>query len=90
MAKNNAWSKIKSEKTEDKARYRDVYNRQQLERGQIEEKTTMTGRSIIAAVVALIIFAAAYYVTSIANLTIGIDNGVMSPQILPDYRRKDM
>ena len=77
MAKNNAWSKIKSEKTEDKARYRDVYNRQQLERSQIEEKTTMTGRAIIALIVAFVIGLAAYYLLSLAGLTVdGIDTGI--------------
>ena len=61
MAKRN-WDKIRTQKNEDNARFRDVYEDQQLDRGHIEKKETMFGRSILAAVAALFSMGVIWYI----------------------------
>lgn len=51
MAKKN-WDIIRKQKDTETVKYRDVYEDQQLERGSIAEKQTMTGRIILSAGVA--------------------------------------
>ena len=53
MAKRN-WDKIRTQKNADNARFRDVYEDQQLDRSHIGERETMLSRSILAAVVAFV------------------------------------
>lgn len=52
MAKSN-WDRIKNLKPTDTAKYRDVYESQQLERSDLDKRQTMTGRTILAAAVGL-------------------------------------
>ena len=76
MAKKNAWDRISGETTEDKARYRDVYNRQQLERSKIAEKTTMGGRAIIALVCGFLIFGIVWVIMSYVKIQTPLDSGL--------------
>ena len=54
MGKKN-WDKIRTQSTEENARYRNVYEDQQLDRSHIEPKQTMASRAIIALVAALFV-----------------------------------
>ena len=47
------WDKIRNQATEDNARFRDVYEEQQLDRSYIDKKQTMTSRMILAAAAGL-------------------------------------
>lgn len=48
MAKHNNWKLLQKQNYEDTTKGRDVYNRQQLERGELQKKQTMLSRNIIA------------------------------------------
>ena len=68
MAKKKNWDKIRTEKTEDKARFRDVYEDQQLDRGYLEEKQSMLPRTILAMVLALAAAGLFWWLLSYAEL----------------------
>ena len=57
MAKKN-WDRIRNQSALDTAKYRDVYEDQQLERGSLAEKQTMFGRNILNGIICAMIFAA--------------------------------
>lgn len=48
MGKQRNWDKIRTQKNEENARFRDVYEDQQLDRSHIEKKQTMFSRNILA------------------------------------------
>ena len=54
MAKKGNWSHLKDRTYTETAQGRDVYNEQQLERGKLQEKQTMTGRNIFAIILAIL------------------------------------
>lgn len=53
MANNNNWKLLKKQEYEDTAKGRDVYNKQQLERGKLQKKQTMLSRNIIALILSV-------------------------------------
>ena len=63
MAKRN-WDRIKGQKPQDTVKYRDVYEDQQLERGDLDKRQTMTGRTILSAAVGLIVMLLVWIVIS--------------------------
>lgn len=67
MAKKKNWESIEAQKPEDSVQYRDVYEDQQLERGKIADKQTITSRLIITLVLAALIFVLAYVILSIGS-----------------------
>lgn len=64
MAKKSNWSRIKKQNIEETARNRNVYENQQLERSKIEEKQTMTTRTIGTILLTIIVFFAVYILVS--------------------------
>lgn len=68
MAKRN-WDKIRTQKNADNARFRDVYEDQQLDRSHIGERETMLSRSILAAVVAFLAGGLAWWVVAAIEMT---------------------
>ena len=71
MARKSNWSRIKKQDVTDTARYRNVYENQQLERSKIEEKQTMTTRTIGSVVLSVLIFFVMYILISL--VTFGVD-----------------
>ena len=55
MAKKKNWDLIRNQEDKDTVKYRDVYEDQQLERGSIAEKETMTSRIVLAALASLLV-----------------------------------
>lgn len=68
MAKKRNWELIKNQKDSDTIKYRDVYEDQQLERGNIAEKQSMTSRIVMAIVVSVIAFFIVYVVVSAVQM----------------------
>lgn len=62
MAKNTNYRKLRNRKYLDTAHGRDVYNEQQLDRGHIEKKQTMTSRYIIMLICAILSAIFMYFV----------------------------
>lgn len=67
MGRKRNWDKISSQRPTDTAKYRDVYEDQQLDRGSLQEKQTMTGRTIVAIVVGILVFFCTYFFMSLLN-----------------------
>ena len=67
MGRKRNWDKISSQRPTDTAKYRDVYEDQQLDRGTLQEKQTMTGRTIISIIVGIIVFFCVYFLMSLIN-----------------------
>ena len=63
MAKRN-WDRIKGQKPQDTVKYRDVYEDQQLERGDLDKRQTMTSRTILSVAVGLIVMLLVWIVIS--------------------------
>lgn len=79
MAKKRNWELIKNQKDSDTIKYRDVYEDQQLERGNIAEKQSMTSRIVMAAVVSVIVFIIVWVVTSAIQMATdkeGLDDDI--------------
>ncbi len=75
MAKKTNWNKIQNQKAEDDARYRDVYEDQQLDRSHIEEKQTMTSRALMVLALSLVVFALVYWIVALVEMT-GVCDGI--------------
>ena len=58
--KKTNWQRIRDKRYLETAQGRDVYNEQQMERGALREKQTMTGRLIICVIAAVIVFFLTY------------------------------
>lgn len=67
MGRKRNWDKISSQRPTDTAKYRDVYEDQQLDRGSLQEKQTMTSRTIVAIVVGILVFFCTYFFMSLLN-----------------------
>lgn len=67
MGRKRNWDKISSQRPTDTAKYRDVYEDQQLDRGTLQEKQTMTGRTIVAIMVGILVFFFTYFLMSLLN-----------------------
>ena len=74
MTKKRNWDKIKTQKTEENARFRDVYEDQQLDRSHIEQKQTMLSRVILAAIAALLVGFAGWWLIAAVEMTGVFDN----------------
>lgn len=64
MSRKSNWIKIKKQKIEETARNRNVYENQQLERSKIEEKQSMTTRTIGTIFLTIIVFLVVYVLVS--------------------------
>lgn len=65
MAKKSNWDLLKKKSpTETDGKYRDVYEDQQLERGNIEERQSFTGRLIVTIIVFVLVFILTYTILS--------------------------
>ena len=71
MGRKSNWNRLKKQKDVDKAKYRNVYENQQLERSKIEGKQSMTTRLFLTIFLTIIVFFISYLVTSF--VTFGID-----------------
>ena len=60
MAKKKNWNELKDRSYTETARGRDVFEEQQLERGHLQEKQSMTSRKVLAAFIAVIVFLVVY------------------------------
>lgn len=69
MAKKRNWDKIRTQKNEDNARFRDVYEDQQLDRSHIEKKQTMFSRTILALAAGLVVAAIAWFLVAAIEIT---------------------
>lgn len=56
MGKKRNWDQIRGQKATDTAKYRDVYESQQLKRGSIQEVQTMTSRNILNGICTGLVF----------------------------------
>jgi len=74
MAKKRNWDKIRTQKNEENARFRDVYEDQQLDRSYIEPKQTMLSRAILAAVAGLFIGGLFWYIIAAVEMTGALDD----------------
>lgn len=64
MSKKSNWNKIRKLKDGEKAKYRNVYENQQLDRGQRGEKQSMLSRVLLTAVLSFIVFWMSYLIIS--------------------------
>ncbi len=69
------WDKIRNQATEDNARFRDVYEEQQLDRSYIDKKQTMTSRMILAAAAGLFTLVVIWFVVAQVERT-GVVDGL--------------
>lgn len=67
MAKKN-WGIVRKQKALDTAKYRDVYEDQQLERGNLGEKQTMLGRNILNAIATTLVFVGIWALVTMADM----------------------
>lgn len=67
MATKSSWSILHGEKDTETTKNRDVYNDQQLERGTIRDKQTMTSRIIVTAVLSVLATIATFLVIGLIN-----------------------
>ena len=77
--KKKNWDLVRKQKDTETVKYRDVYEDQQLERGSIAEKTTMTGRLIFAGFLSLLVFLAVWALVSTADMFLdkeGLDSNL--------------
>lgn len=70
MAKKN-WDRIRKQKPLDTVKYRDVYEDQQLERSDLDKRQTMTSRTILSAIVGLIVIVFLWFVISAIQMYTG-------------------
>ena len=63
------YDKVSRQPTEQKARFRDVYEEQQLDRSYIEEKQTMTTRTILSAVAGIVSAAFVWWLIGLIEMT---------------------
>ena len=82
MAKKN-WDQIRNQKALDTAKYRDVYEDQQLERGSLAEKQSMFSRNILNGIVCALIFAAIWVGFSFYDMYFGPKTHEMNAN--PEY-----
>lgn len=68
MASN--WDRIRKQKPTDTAKYRDVYEDQQLERSNMAKKESMLTRNILNAVICIMVFALSWFLISIVQIFI--------------------
>lgn len=74
MAKNKRnWDKIRTQSNADSARYRDVYEEQQLDRKRIEKPQTMTSRAILAVAAGLAVAVLAWMIVGAVEMTGALD-----------------
>lgn len=64
MAKQSNYDKIRGQTPEETSQFRDVHGEQQLERGKIGNKQTMTSRTILTVIVAILVFSVMYVMVS--------------------------
>ena len=62
MSKKSNWNKIRKLKDGEKAKYRNVYENQQLDRGQRGEKQSMLSRVLLTAFLSFIVFWMSYLI----------------------------
>ena len=75
MAKQKRnWDKIQSQATGDSARFRDVYEEQQLDRKRLEKPQTMTSRAILAAVAGFAVALGLWLLVGAAEMTGALDS----------------
>lgn len=68
------WDKIQSQATGDSARYRDVYEEQQLDRKRLEKPQTMTSRTILAIVAGVAVALGLWLLVAAIERTGALDN----------------
>lgn len=74
MPKNKRnWDKIRTQSNADSARYRDVYEDQQLDRKRIEKPQTMTSRTILAVVAGLLVALGLWLLVGAVEMTGALD-----------------
>ena len=86
MAKKN-WDKIRTQKNEENARFRDVYEDQQLDRSHIEPKQTMFSRNIMAGVAALFVAIVGWVLVAYIEMSSG--GGVITQNWNNKFYAKD-
>lgn len=80
--KTQNWAHINSQSNEDKLKYRDVYETQQLERSKIEDMANMTGRRIALTVALFVVWLIVYFVMSVSSYFIDGNNYSKNPYLL--------
>lgn len=68
MGKKRNWDKLRKRDLSKTAKYRDVYEDQQLERSEIGEKASMTSRRIFIFIITLFVMGLAYFIFSIGEM----------------------
>lgn len=71
MAKKKNWDLIRNQKDDETVKYRDVYEDQQLERGSIAAKETMTSRIVLAIIASIVVFFMVWAIVSLVQMFTG-------------------
>lgn len=83
MAKKKNWDFVRKQRATDTAKYRDVYEDQQLERGELGKKQTMTGRAILAGIAGVFVGVAAWGIVTAADMFFSKPKVEINPN--PEY-----
>lgn len=75
MPKKTNWDRIRSQKVTDTVKYRDVYEDQQLERGELAQKQSMLSRNILNGFVSTFVFLLLWILMSVGEMILGPDPG---------------
>lgn len=76
MKKKRSWDVIRNLKATDTTKYRDVYDDQQLERGELAKTQTMFTRNILNICLSVVVFAVMWFGVSAAEMVFGGDEGI--------------
>ena len=68
--KKSRWNMFQKIRPEDTVRNRDVYNEQQIERSDFEEKETMTSRNILNIAICVIVFLFLWFIISFIQMAL--------------------
>ena len=74
MAKKNNWDKIRTQSNEENARFRDVYEDQQLDRSHIAKRETMASRAWIAIVASILAGLLLWWIVGVVETTGACDD----------------
>lgn len=68
MGKKRNWDQIRGQKTTDTVKYRDVFEDQQLERGNIAEKENMLSRTLLTLAISGVVFVLLWFLISLIQM----------------------